>query len=362
MNNTLKEYKCPCCDGGITFDTGSQKMKCPFCGTEFDVETLVTYDEDLSLDGDSEMNWEDSKTSEWQENEAEGICTYVCNSCGGEVVGDSNMAATSCPYCANPIVVTGKVSGILKPDYVIPFKVDKKSAVNALKQFYNGKKLLPKVFKDENHIEEVKGVYVPFWLFDADVDANVRYKATRVRMWSDSRYDYCETSYYSVIRAGNAGFENVPVDGSQKMDDELMESIEPFDFSDAVDFQTAYLSGFFADKYDIDSEKSIERANERIEKSVLETFASTVVGYSSVVPVADNIQLKDGVTKYSLFPVWLLNTEWNGEKYTFAVNGQTGKVAGDLPMDKSAYLKWLFGLALGIGIAVFALLRILGMM
>ena len=146
----------------------------------------------------------------------------------------------------------------------------------------------------------------------------------------------------------------MPVDGSTKMDDALMESIEPYDFSGAVDFQTAYLAGFLADKYDVDSEQSIERANERIKKSTENAFASTVQGYSTVIPESTSIRLQNGKAKYALYPVWLLNTTWNGQRYTFAMNGQTGKFIGDLPLDKSAYKKWLFGLTGLIGAAVFA--------
>ena len=280
--------------------------------------------------------------------------SYVCKSCGGEIVGDKTTAATSCPFCGNPVVMMGQFSGSLKPDYVIPFQVDKKAAKAALKQHYGGKRLLPKVFKDQNHIDEIKGIYVPVWLFNADADANIRYKATKVRAWSDSNYNYTETSFYAISRGGKIGFERVPVDGSTKMDDALMESIEPYDFTGDVDFQTAYLAGFLADKYDVDSEQSIERANERIKKSTENAFASTVQGYSTVIPESTSIRLQNGKEKYALYPVWLLNTTWNGQRYTFAMNGQTGKFVGDLPLDKGAYKKWLFGLTSLIGAAVFA--------
>lgn len=144
------------------------------------------------------------------------------------------MAATSCPFCDNPIVMMGQFAGALKPDLVIPFKLDKKAAKEGLKKHLTGKRLLPKIFKDQNHIDEIKGIYVPFWLFDTNVDATVRYRATKVRMWSDSDYDYTETSHFMVHWGGSIGFENVPVDGSTKMADDLMESIEPFNISGAV--------------------------------------------------------------------------------------------------------------------------------
>ncbi len=318
------------------------------------METLASFDDVLKQEQGDDMKWDTTAGNEWQDGEADDLRVYSCRSCGGEIVGDETTAATSCPFCGNPVVMMGQFSGALKPDYVIPFKVDKKAAIEALKKHYNGKPLLPKVFKDQNHIDEIKGVYVPFWLFDADADAHIRYKATRFRTWSDSQYRYTETSHYAVIRAGSLGFERVPVDGSSKLDDTLMEAIEPFDFSQAVDFQTAYLSGYLADKYDVDSEQSIDRANERIKKSTENAFASTVIGYNSVIPVSTNVQLQNGRAKYALYPVWLLNTSWNGQQFMFAMNGQTGKFVGNLPMDKSAFRKWLFGLTGAIAAAVFA--------
>ena len=218
---------------------------------------------------------------EWSEEEAKGMKTYSCPSCGAELICDATTAAISCPYCGNPTVIPGQFTGGLKPDLVIPFKVDKKAAVAALQSHYKGKILLPKVFKNENHIQEIKGVYVPMWLFDANADAKVRYKATRSRHWSDSNYDYTETSHYSVTRAGGIGFDNVPVDGSTKMDDTLMESIEPFRYEDAVDFQTAYLSGYLADRYDVNAESSIERANERIKKTTLSAIVHCTIFFAT---------------------------------------------------------------------------------
>ncbi len=351
----LQEYKCPCCGGAIAFDSSVQKMKCPYCDTEFEMETLASYDEALNTEQADRMEWETQAGSEWAEGETDGLRIYVCKSCGGEIVGDETTAATACPYCDNPVVMMGQFGGALKPDYVIPFKLDKKAAIDALKKHYGGKKLLPKVFSSQNHIEEVKGVYVPFWLFDADASAQIRYRATKVRSWSDSRYYYTETSFFNITREGSISYECVPVDGSSKMDDTLMESIEPFHMEDAVDFQTAYLSGFLADKYDVDAQASIERANQRIRKSTEEAFADTVQGYTSVIPVSSTINLQNGRARYALYPVWILNTQWNGQKFTFGINGQTGKIAGDLPMDKGKFWTWLLGVAGGATAAAFAL-------
>ena len=350
----LQEFKCPHCDGGIEFSSGEQKMKCPYCDSEFEIESLMAYQAELDKQYEDDMTW-DTGGNEWQAGEADGLRVYCCNSCGGEVVADETTGATECPFCGNPVIMTGQFAGSLRPDLVIPFQMDKKAAMTILLNHYKGKVLLPKVFKDENHVKEVKGIYVPVWLFDADADAHVQYKTTRVRHWSDSNYRYTETNHYMVTRAGDIGFQHVPVDGSSKMDDTLMESIEPFDIRGAVDFRTAYLSGYLADKYDVDAAASMGRANERIKRSTEEAFAATVTGYNTVVPVSSNIKLNNSKAKYALFPVWMLNTQWKGKKFTFAINGQTGKIAGDLPMDMGAFWRWLLGVSGAVSAAVFAI-------
>lgn len=349
----IQEYKCPCCGGAIAFDSTVQKMKCPYCDTEFEMETLAGYDSALKDDQPNKMKWEAASDGSWQEGEADGLCTYVCQSCGGEIACDENTAATSCPYCGNPVVLTGQLAGDLKPDAVIPFKLDKKAAKAALKAHCEGKRLLPKVFKDENHIDKIKGVYIPFWLFDAKANTNMRYRATKLRTWSDNNYDYTETSYFSVSRGGSIRFERIPVDGSTKMPDDVMESLEPFRYKDMVDFQTAYLAGYLADKYDVDAKQSEKRANKRIRKSAQDAFDATVKGYTTVTKEAGSIRLTDAKVRYVLFPVWLLHTTWNEKNYLFAMNGQTGKMVGDLPVDKGAYKRWLFGLTGIIGAVLY---------
>lgn len=346
---SLQDYKCPSCGGHIEFNASIQKMKCPYCDSEYEMEALQELDKALSEEKVKTDNFSwDNNDNNWTEAENGELRSYICNSCSGEIVTDSTTAATSCPYCGNPVVLTDKLHGILKPDIVIPFKLDKNAAIAAYKKHISGKKLLPDIFKDKNHIDEIKGIYVPFWIFDADVEGSAQYKTTTVRHWSDNNYNYTETRYYSVFRSGNMSFAHIPVDGSSKMDDDLMESVEPFDFSDAVDFQTAYLSGYFADKYDVSIDDSIGRANERIKKSTIDALAATVNGYSSVVPTGNNVNMMNGCSKYALYPVWILNTTFEGQKYTFAMNGQTGKFVGNLPMDKNKYRKY-FALSAAIG-------------
>lgn len=337
-------------------------MKCPYCDTEFDVEALIGYTESQARSQNDKMTWDTSAGGEWVSEEREGLRAYICHSCGGEIIGNADTAATACPFCGNPVVLTQQLTGTLRPDYVIPFRLDKKAAKQKLAAYLKGKYLLPKAFKDENHIDEVKGIYVPFWLFDTDAQADVRYRATRLRSWSDSRYRYSETSVYLVDRSGTIRFEHIPVDGSSNMDDTLMESIEPFDFGEMKPFQMPYLSGYMADKYNVTAEEVQPRANERVKRSVQDAFASTVKGYSTVTAESSYVSLSDGHVKYALLPVWILNTKWKGQLFTFAMNGQTGKFVGDLPVDAAAARRLFAGLSVVFGAAACGLTWLLWML
>ena len=343
----VQEYKCPNCGGALSFDSHIQKMKCPFCDSEFEMEALQALDNDLNQN-QVDADWGQAGSGTWSEDETGGMKVYVCQSCGGEIVGDATMGATSCPYCDNPVVVKGSFAGDLKPDFIIPFKLDKNASKAALGNHLLKKFFLPKAFKSQNHIDEVKGLYVPFWLFDADVDGEVSYEATTVRHWSDSNYDYTETSYYDVYRSGQIAFDKIPIDGSSQMPDDLMESVEPFDFNEATAFQSAYMAGYLADRYDVDDKQSIQRANQRIKKSTEDSFASTVTGYSTVTAKNSNIRTYNGQTHYAMYPVWILNTTYKNEKYLFAMNGQTGKFVGNLPLDKGKFAATLSILTVGL--------------
>lgn len=333
----IMEYKCPCCSGIIEFDATIQMMKCPYCDTTFDVSALQDMDNALNNPKPDDMQWEQPE-SQWTAED--GMRLYTCKSCGGEILADETTGATHCPFCGNPVVMTNIFGGELKPDYIIPFKLDKERAKQELRKYMSGKKLLPKLFSTENHLDEVKGVYVPFWLFDAEADAHINYKGTRARVWRSGDREYTETSFFRLERAGTLGFENIPVDGSTKMEDDMMESLEPFDFSEAVPFQTAYLSGYLADKYDVAEESSVERANARVKRSTEQAFAGTVSGYAGVTAESTSIQLSNGKAKYALYPVWILNTTYQGKQYRFAMNGQTGRFVGNMPIGKKEYWTW----------------------
>lgn len=132
---------------------------------------------------------------------------YSCPSCGAEVVCDETTAATSCPYCGNPTVVPGQFGGMLKPDYIIPFRLDKNAAISALKRYYRGKKFLPGAFSRSNHITKIQGIYVPFWLFDGTAEGSIRGEAHQVRTWTEGDYKITEVEEYRILREGEAQFQ-----------------------------------------------------------------------------------------------------------------------------------------------------------
>ena len=332
-----KELECPCCGGTLQFDSKSQNIICPYCDSQFSVDDLKQYTDDLASDKEEDTSWDESMVQAYTNQEMKGMKIYSCDSCGGEIIVPETTTSTSCPYCGNNVLVSKQMSGDLKPNLVIPFKNDKEAVQDCLKKFFKKKPLLPGSFSKENVIEEIKPLYVPFWLFDADVDGKVRFKGEISRRWSDSAYDYKEIKYYSLVRGGFIAFDHVPVDGSQKMEDKLMESIEPYDFSEAVDFNAGYLAGFAADRYDVSKEVTFNRATERFRDGTIQAFRGDIHGYENVSVQDSNLQLSNTKTLYALYPVWILNTKWKDKSYRFAVNGQTGKTAGDLPVSPAKF-------------------------
>jgi predicted RNA-binding Zn-ribbon protein involved in translation (DUF1610 family) len=331
-------------------------MKCPYCDAEFEIAALMEYQKLAATPEKDIINVDTSKAGTvWSEADLGDLSTGSCPSCGAELIGDKNTIATVCPCCGNTQIVQQRVQGLLKPEYVIPFQLEKKAAAEALKKFYQGKRLLPNFFKEENRVNSIQGLYVPYWLFDAKARGHMTFKATRVKVWSSGDYNYTKTDYYSVVREGSLGFEKIPVDGSVKMDDSYMDAIEPFDYAALKDFQSAYLSGYIAEKYDVDADSSKERAAKRMKNTLESQFAKSVQGYSSVVKERSTISVEDGKASYSLFPVWILNSKYQNESYQFIMNGQSALIVGRLPIDKGKAMKYLLSFLFGFG-ALFTLI------
>jgi DNA-directed RNA polymerase subunit RPC12/RpoP len=362
MAEKIINYQCPNCTGPLRFDDASGQLACAHCDTKFDVaviEQLYADKEQAAVSG-SEPQWDSSSAGgEWSEEESAHLRSYNCPSCGAELICDDTTAATACPYCGNPTIVPGQFAGKLKPDCVIPFQLSKEDAVAALTKYYKGKLLLPSSFAAENHIQEIKGVYVPFWLFDGESEASMRFHGTIVHHYSSGDYDITETEHYRVVREGTLVFEKITVDGSSKMPDAHMDSIEPFHYDGLKPFSTAYLPGFLADIYDVNVEESSARANARINATTEKVFRDTASGYSTLMQEYADINLKKGGVKYALMPVWMLSTKWQDKNFLFAMNGQTGKLIGDLPVSGKKFAAYLFGIWAAL-MVLFAIIMAIG--
>ena len=337
-DQSLLSFKCPSCGAPLTYDTDAGDFNCSYCDSHFDFETVKNAD----VNAEQPFDWGDYNQNVSQEV-LEGTVSYVCKSCGAEIVADATTAATRCPYCDNVVLMEPNLSGFIKPNGVIPFQIDQKGLADRIKAFCKGKWLLPGNFVTENKIKEIQGIYVPFWLFDCGCDGNVTYETTKLRHWSDSSYNYTETSYYYATVDGAMSFARVPVDGSVKMDDALMDSLEPFDYSKLVDFAPGYLSGFLADRFDVNVEASLPRADARVKQSVDNVFRRKLTEFNSVTRMASNLKLTDPSVKYVLLPVYLITSKYAGKPYQFAGNGQTGKVIGSLPVSKGKFWAFLLG-------------------
>lgn len=337
-------YKCPCCNAGLEFSGGIQKLTCGYCDNTFDLDAVTAFNDSHSGHNSDEFSWENRDAQEWSETEGATLNAFQCPACGGEILADETTAATFCPYCDNPTIIPTRLEGSIKPDAVLPFQKTREDATAAFLKLCKGKPLLPKHFTSQQQLEKITGMYVPFWLYDCKADFQGSYKATRIHHWSDARYNYTRTEHFLLTRNANAGFSGIPMDGSSKMEDLFMESIEPFDYSQMVPFEKAYLTGFLADKYDVSAEKGQDRIRQRVEQSMQDQIQPTLLGYATVLPTNRQIQVHHSNAKYVLLPVWMLNTRYNGKIYTFAMNGQTGKMTGALPVCRKRTAAWFVGI------------------
>ena len=342
MPDTSVSYKCPNCGAPLSFLPGHDHVTCEYCSAELDiaaVEALFQKAQEKAVIAAEakESKWKTAAAGgEWDAAEAEMMKIQTCSSCGAELVSDGNTMATECAYCGSPNMIPRRFDGMLRPDFVIPFKKTKEDAIAALKESYKGKKLLPKAFSDENRIKEIQSMYVPFWLFDARVNAAATFSAENTSRYETRDQIVTETRHYSCKRSGEMTFRGIPVDASKRMDDNYMDSIEPFDYAELRPFSAAYFTGHLADKYDVDVKDSLPRADTRLTASVIGALDRTVSGYDRTsLSGSVTIQKAEGDVSYAMMPVWILTTNYKGKPYTFMMNGQTGKFVGsDLPEDK----------------------------
>lgn len=311
-------YKCPNCGGGLKFYPEIQKSKCEYCLSEFTDEEL------------DEIN----RAIEEKASEHSHLKGYICDSCGAEVVTEETTSATFCYYCHNPVLLTDRLTGDFKPTKIIPFTYDKDKAIESFLAWARSKKFVPKEFYSASQLEKITGMYIPYWMADAKADVNYSGIGTNIRVWRAGSTEYTEHNEYKIQRQGTIDVDNMHEVAMRKIDKGLIDSISPYDESKAIDFSMSYLSGFFAEKYDIQKEEISPNILSRAREYTSILMKETIGSYNRVRMDNTDIDISIKGWDYTLLPAWILTYIYNGKTYIYAVNGQTGKSFGELPVDR----------------------------
>ena len=359
----IVEYKCPNCSADLKFNPTAQKLECEYCGGKFTIEEvkkLFAKNEDAinqaELASQEEVTSDSAATSHAEDNGefSQETKMYVCKSCGAEIMATKEQTALFCYYCHNPVILSGKMTGKYRPQKVIPFKVSRDEAVAKFKDWCF-KPFVPRDFRTEQQLEKITGLYVPFWLTDLGIDVQFDALGKMVRSWRKGDYDYTETKEYDVIRNGTISAYGIPSDGSERIDDDLMDSIEPFDYSEMRDFSMSYLTGFYAEKFDVEKEAILERVKNRIEPTLSDIVRDSASGYSSLSVNNEQYGVNYSNLKYVMLPVWFMSYKYKDKVYEFVLNGQTGKIAGIPPLNKNKLRLCSWGIAAAFAAAVYVI-------
>ena len=401
----LMSYKCPNCGGGLQFDPPSGKFKCEFCLSEFTEEEMkrleeeearkkVRYEEESvepessggqpgepggsggqsgesgssggksrepggsgGQSGESGGSRGQSRGLESSETQERAVI-YSCPSCVAEIVTDATTAATFCYYCHNPVVLSGRLSGELMPDYVLPFSIDKKGATEKFLSWIGKKKFVPKSFYSKDQIEKLSGIYFPYLLYSCQVDGKLNADAEKNRTWTTGNIQFTEHKKYQVERAGCLDVKNLTRNALLKANRELVEGVLPFEMEKMLPFQMGYLSGFQAQKRDMDGQNFTADVELEVKNYAVEQLKSSISGYATINVKNSETHIRNAKWQYALLPVWALTYKdrQKDKVYYFAMNGQTGKIWGKLPVDKGK----LAVLFLEVFIPVFTVLMIGG--
>lgn len=341
------QYKCPSCGAGLKFDAEKQDFICEYCDSVFKEEDF--------FEKDTKLDTQPVKEPSVEENGFENAVLYVCPSCGAEVVTDETTAATTCYYCSNPVVLSGKLSGALKPDNIIPFKIDKDGAINKFKELCAKKKFLPKDFISASRLEEIKGVYFPYWYVDCETSGSINAKSRHVRSWTVGDLRYTETTVKGHFRQGDMTVKNMPEAALKNKDKDILKYVCPFDSSEFVPFSMSYLSGFFAEKRNVEINEIEKEVDGKIKGYSAERLKNTI-NEVNVTVENSSVTVGEKSWNYNLLPVWVLNYKHKDKNYIYALNGQTGRVYGELPVSNGK----LIALFAGVAAAATALLSVVG--
>lgn len=344
INNETKTFRCPSCGADMKFDAELGKMKCDFCETIADVEDFETgevVEEDV-VEGTFE-----------EENEEILLHQYKCSSCGAEILADEHTSATFCNFCGMPAMIEARLQGEKKPAYVIPFKIKKEGAIETYTAWAKKGIMTPSKFYAQATVNKITGIYVPFWLYDYHARLYLTAHATRTRSETRGNYRYTHTDHYHIVRDIETDYVKIPADASEKMPDDVMDKLEPFNYGDLADFEMPYLSGYYAEKYNYSADDMAPRLEKRVKSYINAEVMSSIVGYGGVRVTERRMNTQKLRAKYALLPVWILNCTYMGKDFMFAMNGQTGRVVADKPVSPIKVAGWFSGLTCLISIILY---------
>ncbi|MBP1994127.1 TFIIB-type zinc ribbon-containing protein [Paenibacillus eucommiae] len=320
------EYKCPGCGSGMVFDSETGMLSCHSCGRKDSIE-----------DNPDPLTKQIFVESEAKE--------YHCQSCGAVIMTEEETTATVCSFCGSAVVLGDRLTGKLAPATVIPFSISKEEAMKAFKKWCRKGRLTPSGFMTADRVKGITGMYVPFWLYELHNGIEVQGLGTKVRTYREGDYICTETQHFDVYRKLQVNYTRVPIDAAEKMNDELMDKLEPFPYDQLQSFKTPYLAGYIAEKYSYSDEELLPRAKDKISKFIESYIQSTVAGYATVNFAHKQIDTRFVHADYALLPVWVVHYDYNKLEHTFAMNGQTGKVVGKPPISKAKVAVWFASLS-----------------
>jgi hypothetical protein len=347
-------YQCPTCGAALKFGADEGCLVCEYCDNKLDAAAVEKLKEDIKKT-EKIIEEEAAIEGKWERGETIDFGHYNCTTCAAEMITDEHTIADMCNFCGNPTLIKSRVAGEYKPSKVIPFKVNKETVVARFKKWTSSSILVPAEFKNSAPIEEIKGVYVPYWLYDFGVDVDMNAQAKKVRTTRSANTEYVNTDHYAIKRKISVDYERLPVDGSKQLDNTFMSYVEPFEYKELKNFEMPYLSGFLAEKYSVTDKEHEKDVRRRAENYAISACRDTIVGYNSVNVTNKSTISRQKKVEYVLMPVWFLTYKYKNKPYTFAINGQTGKQVGDLPIS----IKKTFVLFLATALGSFLIMNII---
>ena len=324
------DKKCPQCGGVMDFDPATGNLKCPYCDYE---ETIKVKDKDPKHAEEL-----DFYSAEHTANHDWGVetKTVLCKACGAESIYDALQTSAVCPFCGSNQVMDANDQDTMAPGGVVPFKVSDKEAAELFKKWIKRKWFCPKLAKDSAKPKKFKGIYLPYWTFDADTVSSYHgeYGIDHTKKDKDGN-THTTTEWHKTSGTHREFIDDELVLASKNHDSSMLHKLEPFDTANNKSYKPEYIAGFVAERYSLGLKDAWKTATRSI-KEKLNRHISDNIKIEKRADRVRNLTLETDFSnityKYLLLPIWVSNFKYNDKVFQFMVNGQTGKVAGKTPI------------------------------